>query len=58
MKNLFDDGKVHLHNAWLLTGRLPKRSTGPDCNSGGLAFEGSNPSLPTSCPLSGCDRTN
>ena len=28
-------------------GGLPQRSTGPDCKSGGSAFEGSNPSPPT-----------
>ena len=28
-------------------GRIPKRSTGPDCKSGGIAFAGSNPAPPT-----------
>ena len=27
-------------------GQVPKRPNGPDCKSGGYAFEGSNPSLP------------
>ena len=29
-------------------GEVPERSKGPDCKSGGSAFEGSNPSLTTS----------
>ena len=33
------------------SGEIPKRSTGPDCKSGGIAFGGSNPPLPTSFHL-------
>ncbi len=31
----------------VLYGGVPERSKGPDCKSGGLAFEGSNPSPST-----------
>lgn len=47
IQNGFDKIKTYVHNAPLFQEGLPQRSTGPDCKSGGLAFEGSNPSPST-----------
>ena len=37
-------------------GEVPERSKGPDCKSGGSAFEGSNPSLTTTSPREKLER--
>ena len=38
-------------------GKVPERSNGPDCKSGGDAFGGSNPSLPTIFKLQNYEKT-
>ncbi len=43
----FDNSSVLVHNAMLLLGGVPKRSTGADCKSAGFAFVGSNPTPST-----------